>query len=98
MSQFKVDAITNRDGRHGPQVCGITTFTSSGMQLPAGPTEFRGRRGRGVIAGGYNYPSGQINTLQLIEIQTTGNATDFGDMTNQSQQNGFLSDAHGGLG
>ena len=80
MSQFKVDAITNRDGSHGPQVCGITTFTSSGMQLPAGPTEFRGRRGRGVIAGGYNYPSGQINTLQLIEIPTTGNATDFGDV------------------
>ena len=80
MSQFKVDAITNRDGSHGPQVCGITTFTSSGIQLPAGPTEFRGRRGRGVIAGGYNYPSGQINTLQLIEIPTTGNATDFGDL------------------
>ena len=42
MSEFKVNAITNRDGNHGPQICGITTFGSSGMQLPSGPTEFRG--------------------------------------------------------
>ena len=97
MSQFKVDAITNRDGSHGPQVCGITTFTSSGMQLPAGPTEFRGRRGRGVIAGGYNYPSGQINTLQLIEIPTTGNATDFGDLVRSTHNMGSASNPIRGL-
>ena len=42
MSEFKVNAITNRDGSEGPQICGITTFGSSGMQLPSGPTEFRG--------------------------------------------------------
>ena len=42
MSEFKVNTITNRDGSYGPQVCGITTFGSSGMQLPSGPTEMRG--------------------------------------------------------
>ena len=42
MSEFKVNTITNKDGNHGPQVCGITTFRSSGMQLPSGPTEMRG--------------------------------------------------------
>ena len=54
MSEFKVNTITNRDGSYGPQVCGITTFGSSGMQLPSGLTEMRGGRGRGVFGGGYN--------------------------------------------
>ena len=50
MSEFKVNTITNRDGRlQSPQVCGITTFGSSGLQLPSGLTEFRGGRGRGVF-------------------------------------------------
>ncbi|MEC8552568.1 MAG: hypothetical protein VXY93_18890, partial [Pseudomonadota bacterium] len=82
MSEFKVNTITNKDGSHGPQVCGITTFRSSGLTLPSGPTEFRGGRGRGVFAGGYN-PGGN-NTIEFIEIATTGNATDFGDMRKNS--------------
>ena len=41
MSEFKITTITNRDGSHGPQICGITTFGSSGMTLPSGPTEMR---------------------------------------------------------
>ena len=56
MSDFKVNTITNRDGSYGPQVCGITTFTGSAIQLPSGPSTFRGRRGRGVISGGRNNP------------------------------------------
>ena len=84
MSEFKVNTITNRDGSYGPQICGITTFGSSGMQLPSGPTEMRGGRGRGVVAGGSEpSPSGNVNTMEFIEIATTGNSTDFGDF-NQS--------------
>ena len=79
MSEFKVDAITNRDGSHGPQVCGITTFGSSGMTLPSGPTEFRGGRGRAVFAGSYT-PSGHTTVMDFVEIATTGNAQDFGDL------------------
>ena len=83
MSEFKVNTITNKDGSYGPQVCGITTFGSSGLQLPSGPTEFRGGRGRGVIGGGYVAPSpatGNVKTIDKIEISTTGDATDFGDL------------------
>ena len=80
MSDFKVNTITNRDGSYGPEVCGITTFGSSGMQLPSGPTEFRGGRGRGVFSGGRNSPVFYSN-LSLVEIATTGDATDFGDMS-----------------
>ena len=97
MSQFKVDAITNRDGSHGPQLCGITTFTSSGVTLPSGPTEMRGGRGRGVIAGGYNYPSGQLNIIQKIEIATTGNATDFGDLARTAYSGGGFASATRGI-
>ena len=42
-------------------------------------------RTRGVIAGGYQNPAGapsypRSNTIQYVTIQTTGNATDFGDL------------------
>jgi len=92
MSEFKVNTITNRDGSYGPQVCGITTFGSSGMQLPSGPTEFRGGRGRAVIGGG-NTPS-DVNTLDRIEIATIGNAVDFGDLSAVREQvYGIFSDS-----
>ena len=35
---------------------------------------------RGIFAGGYN-PSAYVNTIDFITIATTGNASDFGDIT-----------------
>ena len=77
MSEFKVNTITNRDGSYGPQVCGITTFGSSGLTLPSGPTEMRGGRGRGIFAG--MEPKAQH--IDKIEIATAADAVDFGDLT-----------------
>jgi len=78
MSDFRIDKITNRDGSAGTQIAGITTFSgTSGMVIPGGPTEYRGGRGRGVTGGGY---SPYRNYLNKIEIATTGNAIDFGDL------------------
>ena len=87
MSEFRVNSITNQDGSAGPQVCGVSTFSGkSGVQIPSGSSDFRrqdgGGRGRGVFAGGYN-PGGN-NTIEFIEIATTGNAVDFGDMQKNS--------------
>ena len=79
MSDFRVNTITNRDGSHGPQVCGITTFGSSGMQLPSGPTEFRGGRGRGIFFGGDPADPGNMTS---VEIATISNGTDFGNLAN----------------
>ena len=76
MSEFKVNTITNRDGSYGPQVCGITTFGSSGMTLPSGPTEMRGGRGRGIFAG--MEPKAQH--IDKIEIASEADAIDFGDL------------------
>ena len=99
MSEFKVNAITNRDGSEGPQICGITTFGSSGMQLPSGPTEFRGGRGRAVFAGGSQQPSGSQwqDVMDKVEIATTGNATDFGDMDQGRYYNRAVSSSTRGV-
>ena len=52
MSDFRIDKITNRDGSAGTQIAGISTFSgTTGMQLPTGPTEYRGGRGRGITGG-----------------------------------------------
>ena len=100
MSEFKVNTITNRNGNHGPQVCGITTFGSSGMTLPSGPTEFRGGngsggvRGRGLFAGG---ETPRLNVIDKIEIATTGNATDFGALVETATNIGGAGNAIRGL-
>ena len=78
MSEFRIDKITNRDSSAGTQIAGITTFSgTSGVQLPSGPTEYRGGRGRGIIGGSYPANTTLINK---IEIASTGNATSFGTL------------------
>lgn len=80
MSDFRIDQITNQAGTAGPQIAGITTFSNtSGLLMPLGPTEYRGGRGRGVWGGGYNPTI--LNTIDYITISTTGNAFDFGDLS-----------------
>jgi len=80
MSDFRIDQITNQAGTAGPQIAGITTFSgSSGLVMPSGATEYRGGRGRGIFAGGAT-PT-QVNTIDFITISSTGNASDFGDLT-----------------
>ena len=80
MSDFRIDKITNRVGDAGTQIAGISTFSgTSGMIMPGGSTEFRGGRGRGVFLGGYINPA-YSNQMCFVEIATTGNAQDFGDL------------------
>jgi len=87
MSDFRVNSITNQDGSAGPQVCGVSTFSGkSGVRIPSGPTEFRSQdgsgRGRGVTGGGADSPaSNEVDIISMIEIATTGDSTDFGDLT-----------------
>ena len=86
MSEFRVKSITNQDGSAGPQVCGVSTFSGkSGVQIPSGSSDFRrqdgGGRGRGLIGG--RYPATPYSTLDFIEVATTGNSQDFGELANQ---------------
>ena len=98
MSDFRIDKITNRDGSAGTQIAGISTFSgTSGMQLPSGPTEMRGGRGRGIFGGGYDGSHNRTAFINKIEIPTTGNATDFGDIQSQGVSGGSTSNSIRGL-
>ena len=81
MSELRINNITDTAGSSGPIIAGVSTVTStSHMVMPSGPTEMRGGRGRGVVAGGSQAsPVGNVNTMEFIEIATTGNSIDFGD-------------------
>jgi len=50
---------------------------------------------RGVIAGGY--ADSQFNIIEYFNIQTQGNAVDFGDLLNPRMYKSGISNAHGGL-
>ena len=96
MSELRINNITDRAGSSGPIIAGVSTVTStSHMVMPSGPTEMRGGRGRGFFGGG-NTPT-QVNTIDKIEIATTGDATDFGDLSFALSQSGGASSATRGL-
>tara|TARA_B100001175_G_C18914817_1_gene359577 strand:- start:31 stop:486 length:456 start_codon:yes stop_codon:yes gene_type:complete len=56
---------------------------------------------RGIFSGGGSPASGNDNNrmklIDKIEIATTGNAIDFGDMTDHTSNHGVGSNGHGGL-
>ena len=54
---------------------------------------------RGVFAGGYMSPGISKTSIDFVTIATTGNATDFGDLTKVVVEMGAgsTSDSHGGL-
>ena len=82
MSQFNINSITNKEGDFGPVISGVSTNNSTGcMIIPAGPTERRGPRSRGIFAGGSGNPAVNKDTIDFINIQSTGNAVDFGNMS-----------------
>ena len=104
MSELRINNITDTAGSSGPIIAGVSTVTStSHMVMPSGPTEFRrqdgGGRGRAVFAGGSQQPSGSqwLNVMDKVEIATTGNATDFGDMDQGRYYNRAVSSSTRGV-
>ncbi len=92
MADFNVNHITGKQGQQGTVLAGVTTVSSTGsMRIPSGPTEQRGGRGRGFFGGGYgaSSPYPELNVIDMIEVTTTGNATDFGDLTIGRTANGM---------
>ena len=71
----------------GPVFQGGAAFTSQNwLTLPKGTTTQR-NRGRGVFGGGN--PGSANNTMQYVQIQSQGNALDFGDLTVARQASGL---------
>ena len=95
MSELRINNITDRAGSSGPIIAGVSTVSStSHMVMSSGPTEMRGGRGKAIFCGGYS-PS-IVNTIDTVEIATTGNATDFGDLPRvTSEAGGFASATRG---
>ena len=88
MAILKVDTISGI-GTEGPVFEGDIEFTSQNfLTLPKGDTTQRGR-GRGLIIG--NLLSGTVYyTVQFVNIQSMGNAIDFGDASTTIRNNGAL--------
>ena len=102
MSQVKINSITDRSGTSGPVISGVSTNNSTGcMIIPSGPTENRGGRGRGVFASGFSgaapSPGNLVDTMDFIEIATTGDAVDFGDQSRSGYQQASVSSSTRGL-
>ena len=96
MSDLKINNITDRTGDSGPVIAGVSTVTSKGaFTVPVGPTEMRGGRGRALIGAG-GYPSGTTG-VDYIDIPTTGNGNDFGDLINGDYGRGSFSSATRGV-
>ena len=67
----------------------MTQVTSGAHGGAASPT-------RGVFAGGYS-PS-KTNVISYVQIMSTGNAINFGDLLEANQYCHGVSNGHGGLG
>ncbi len=79
MTILKTDTVSGI-GTEGTVFEGDITFDSLNyMTLPKGTTT-QSNRGRGIISGGYD-GSSLLKTIQYLEIQSQGNAIDFGDLT-----------------
>ncbi len=86
MATLKVNTVSGI-GTEGPTLDGGLHFRSENyMTLPKGDTTQRGR-GRGVYAGGY-VASGYLKDMYYIEIQSEGNANDFGDLNKAGNATG----------
>ena len=78
MATLKVNTVSGI-GTEGPVLNGGLHFRSENyLTLPKGDTSQRGR-GRGLWAGGTVAP--ETNVIQYVELSTTGNTTDFGDLS-----------------
>ena len=93
-------------GGRDTNIIDYVTIASTGNATDFGDMTFQQSNGKaasskitGVIAGGQNNSAGDavVNSITSITIATTGNATDFGDLTQTVKGSGGTSNAHGGL-
>jgi len=85
----KIEFFTTASTGNGTDFGDLITAVITSYGMPSDNT-------RGVLCGGYVQPT-NINSMQQITIQSTGDAVDFGDVTVMKRGNGGTSDSHGGL-
>jgi len=67
------------------------------MTVDGGITSGCASSTRGIMWGRYKSPGTQDGLIDYINISTSGNAVDFGDMANARYNGGAISNGHGGL-
>ena len=78
--------------QYGTTFDGFGSFATSTYMLPPGGNTRERNRGRGLIFGGYSpSPAAHVNSIQFINIQSFGNAQDFGDLSSLRSQMGAVS-------
>ena len=75
--------ITDVGSQYGSTFDGFGSFATSTYMVPPGGNTRERNRGRGLVMGGGRTTPGSagINNITFIEIQSQGNAQDFGDLT-----------------
>ena len=96
MSDLRINNITDRTGDSGPVIAGVSTVSSGQFVVPSGPTEYRGGRGRGVFCGGI-LGGARTARMNYIEIATTGNSEEFGNLTQTASQGAALGSSTRGI-
>ena len=86
-----IDFVTISSTGNAADFGDLTVARRAGQAACSSPT-------RGVFAGGQGGPSDAfLNVIDCIEILSTGNAVDFGDLIGTTTQNFACSNGHGGL-
>ena len=96
ITTFQPGLTRSVDATAGPTFQGGAGFVSQNwLTLPKGTTTQRSR-GRGVFGGGN--PGSANGTMQYVQIQSQGNALDFGDLTVARQSTGLGNATRGVFG
>ena len=74
---------TDVGSQYGSTFDGFGNFATSTYMVPPGGNTRERNRGRGIFMGGY-VPGNYTQSIDTIEIQSTGNAIDFGDTSGTS--------------
>jgi len=93
--RFNTDSMKLEYYHLGSVGFGTTTITGEWVQITTDSPDIQTGGTRGLWAGG---PSPFTNAIDFVTIATTGDATDFGDLTQARQALAACSDARGGLG
>jgi len=72
-------------------------FGDSTQSTEANNTSCVSSKTRGLYAGGYKHPTGHHNQIGFITISSTGNSTDFGDLTQSRRAIAGVSNATRGV-
>ena len=89
MTILRTDTVSGI-GTEGTVFEGDITFDSPNyMTLPRGTTT-QSNRGRGLMMGSYLTPGASDKAITYINIQSTGNAQDFGDLTSAQASGGAV--------